>query len=63
MVPVRWLRHFHAGMTILWLVLIVPSLLWWKESLPWLVLMSVWANLAGHFAAWQGARSEENAAG
>jgi hypothetical protein len=35
-----------------------PSLIWWKASIPWLVAMSVWANVAGHFASWMGARSE-----
>jgi hypothetical protein len=24
------------------------------------VLMSVWANIAGHFAAWQGSRAEDS---
>lgn len=46
----------------MWAVLIVPSLIWWRESVPWLVAMSVWANVAGHFAAWMGARSEGQSA-
>jgi hypothetical protein len=40
------------------MVLMWPSLQWWRESVPWLVAMSVWANVAGHFAGWMGARSE-----
>lgn len=59
-VPASWWRRFHATMTALWLVAIVPSLLWWSESLKWIVLMSVWANVAGHFSAWQGTRAEAN---
>jgi len=39
-------------------VLIVPSVLWWRSSLPWIVLMSVWANLAGHWSSWQASRVE-----
>jgi uncharacterized membrane protein YdbT with pleckstrin-like domain len=58
-IPVRYLRRFHATMTIVWLVLTVPSLLWWSESLLWIILLSVWANVASHFGAWQGARAED----
>lgn len=60
-IPVRYLRRFHAGMTVVWLVLLVPSLLWWKDSILWVILLSVWANMASHFGAWQGARAEDAA--
>jgi hypothetical protein len=53
-----FLRAFHGTLTGVWLLLIVPSLVWWRESVPWLVFMSVWANVAGHFASWQAARVE-----
>ena len=55
------LRKIHGFLTILWIVLIVPSLLWWKESILWVVLMSAWANIAGHWSAWEAARAEEKA--
>jgi ABC-type lipoprotein release transport system permease subunit len=55
--PVQ-LKTFHATMTGVWLVAIVPSVLWWSQSVAWIVFMSVWANLAGHFASWQAARVE-----
>lgn len=57
----KGLRHFHAVSTVIWLVLLVPSVLWWRNSVPWLVGLSVWANVAGHFSAWQAARAEEQA--
>jgi hypothetical protein len=60
-IPVLWLRRFHATMTVVWLLLVVPTLLWWRESIPWLAVMSVWANVAGHFGSWQGARAEDAA--
>lgn len=53
-------RRIHATLTIVWLALIVPSVLWWSESIKWIVLMSVWANVAGHFSAWQGTRAEQS---
>lgn len=60
-IPVRHLRAFHAWMTVLWLILAVPSLLWWKNSILWVILLSVWANVASHFGAWQSARAEDAA--
>ena len=48
----------HKYITILWIVLIIPSLVWWRDSVPWLVFMSVWANVASHWSSWQGARAE-----
>ena len=59
--PETW-RRFHGTMTIIWIILIIPSLLWWREALPWIVFMSVWANVGTHFGAWQGARSEVESA-
>jgi hypothetical protein len=53
-----FLRGFHAAMTAGWAVLIIPSVLWWSDSIRWVVVMSVWANLAGHFSSWQAARVE-----
>lgn len=58
--PATW-RKVHARLTLIWLILIIPSVLWWRESIAWLVFMSVWANVAGHFSAWQGSRAEDNA--
>jgi hypothetical protein len=39
----------------------IPSLIWWRESVPWLVIMSVWANVAGHWSSWQASRAERKA--
>lgn len=60
-IPVKLLRRFHAVMTVVWLLLAIPSLLWWKESILWVIVLSVWANVASHFGAWQGARAEDAA--
>lgn len=60
-IPVRYLRRFHAAMTVCWALLLIPSLLWWEDSILWIILLSVWANIASHFGAWQGARAEDAA--
>lgn len=46
------------GAAIVFLLLIPPSITWWKDSVPYLVAISVWANLVGHISAWQAARVE-----
>ena len=53
------MRRMHFWAAVLFAVLIVPSVTWWKDSVPYLVAISVWANLAGHLSSWQAARVEE----
>lgn len=54
----EFLRSFHAFWTVAWALLIVPAVLYWKESIIFLVVCSVWANFAGHFSSWQASRVE-----
>ena len=57
----RKLGKFHAIATIAWILSLAPTLLWWRESVLWVALMSVWANVAGHWSAWQASRAEDKA--
>ena len=52
------LDKFHLMMMNVWAVLAIPTLLWWKESILWVAMMSLYANFVGHFASWDGARAE-----
>lgn len=55
------LRHFHAAMTILWMVMIpVSGFTALKNSVPFLNFISLWALVSSHWAAWQAVRAEEN---
>lgn len=54
----KFLRGFHGWATIVWAILIPISVLYLKDSIPWIVLMSVWANFVGHFSSWQATRVE-----
>jgi fatty acid desaturase len=49
---------FNLNMTIVWAMLLVPTILWWKTSVPWIALISVYANIVGHWSAYQGSRAE-----
>lgn len=54
----RQLRTFNRCATLVWLVLVVPTVLWWRDSILWVGLMSVWANVATHYSAYVSARAE-----
>jgi hypothetical protein len=49
--------RLQAGLSILWFCLFAPAVLWWKESVPFLVFVSVYANFVGHVSAWLAARA------
>jgi ABC-type lipoprotein release transport system permease subunit len=50
--------RLHALLMAIWLLLTVPTLMFWSSSIEWLVWMSIYAIVAGHFAAWQASRVE-----
>ena len=54
----NYLRRLHLVATLMWLTLVVPTVLWWRDSILWVALMSVWANVVGHWSAWQASRAE-----
>lgn len=53
------LRRVHGCLTVAWALMIPVSILTGlKNSLPYLVALSVYALAVGHFASWQGSRAE-----
>jgi hypothetical protein len=44
------------GMGI-WLVLLPPTILLWRESVPYVVFMSWYANFVGHISAYIAAKA------
>lgn len=59
-VKVAHLRLLHLSAMVVWALLLIPTLLWWTHSVPFLVFVSLYANFVGHFSSWQAARSEES---
>jgi hypothetical protein len=55
--PKFWAK-FHAVWTCIWFILIFVTVIWWRESVLWIALMSAWANFAAHLAGYQGSRAE-----
>lgn len=55
------MRAFHRSMIIVWGILLIPTLVWWKDSVTWVAIMSLYANLVGHWSAYQAVKAEEKA--
>lgn len=49
-------KVLHLFLTLVWLLLLVPTVVWWRESLPWLVFMSWYANFVGQWSAYEAAK-------
>lgn len=54
-------RHsrVHLWLTGVWVAAAVPTVVWWRESILWVAFMSLYANVAGHWAAYEAARAKE----
>lgn len=53
-------RHFNGYAALFFAVLILPSMaLGWLENVAFVSVLSIWALVASHWAAWQGARVEQ----
>lgn len=57
----KTIKTFHITMIALWILLIIPSILWWKDSILWVIFLSIYANIASHLAGYSGARAERKA--
>lgn len=53
-----FLRGFHGWMVVGWFAIAVPGVLLWRDSVPFLVGVSIYANIMGHWSSWQAARVE-----
>jgi len=56
----NWVR-IHTLMAVVWSLAVIPTLLWWRDSVLWVAFMSLYANIAAHWSAREGARAEREA--
>lgn len=52
------LKRFNLIMTVVWILLAIPTVTHWRYSLLWIAFMSVWNNVFTHFSAWVSSRAE-----
>ncbi|QGH61969.1 hypothetical protein [Serratia proteamaculans] len=56
-----FIKKAHLFMTLLWVLLAIPSVIWWKDSVLWVIIISIYANIVGHLAGYTAARADEAA--
>lgn len=42
---------FHKCSSIAWVLLLIPSWLWWNSSILWVITISIYANIKSDWAA------------
>ncbi len=55
-----FMRKLNGWLTISWFVAAFPICIFLSNSVPFLVFVSVYAVVTGHWATWQSARVEVN---
>jgi hypothetical protein len=48
----------HATLAVVWLLLVIPSWFVWRNSIFWVIFISLYANFVSHWGAWQAVRAE-----
>lgn len=54
------LRRIHLALALVWALLLVPTVIWWANSILWVAGCSLYANVVSHLAAFGGARAEDS---
>ncbi len=57
----RLMARLHLFLALVWAVLTIPTLIWWKNSILWVSLMSIYAIVISHLAAYSAAHAEKAA--
>ena len=56
-----FIKRCHLVAAVMWVGLAIPSLIWWKDSVLWVILISIYANIVGHLSGYSAARADEAA--
>lgn len=54
------IRNRHKYLAMFWMVMAVPTVLWWKESILWLAILSLYANIEASLAAMEAQKNENS---
>lgn len=52
-------RRIHLTLMIVWIVVGLPLSFVLRQSVPWLVFLSVYAIIVGHWSGWSAERPTE----
>lgn len=56
-----FIKRCHLVAGVMWVGLAIPSLIWWKDSVLWVILISIYANIVGHLSGYSAARADQAA--
>ncbi len=56
-----FIKRCHLVAAVMWVGLAIPSLIWWKDSVLWVILISIYANVVGHLSGYSAARADQAA--
>ncbi|HBT5140198.1 hypothetical protein QIH19_24105 [Klebsiella pneumoniae] len=56
-----FIKRCHLVAAVMWVGLAIPSLIWWKDSVLWVILISIYANIVGHLSVYSAARADQAA--
>lgn len=56
-----FIKRCHLVAAVMWVGLAIPSLMWWKDSVLWVILISIYANIVGHLSGYSAARADQAA--
>ena len=48
-----FIKRCHLVAAVMWVGLAIPSLIWWKDSVLWVILISIYANIVGHLSGYR----------
>lgn len=52
------MRRINGWLAVAWFIAAIPICIWLSTSVPFLVFISVYAVVTGHWATWQAAKTE-----
>ncbi|HHE0232727.1 TPA: hypothetical protein ACOZ2Y_000941 [Klebsiella pneumoniae] len=56
-----FIKRCHLVAAVMWVGLAIPSLIWWKDSVLWVIFISIYANIVGHLSGYSAARADQAA--
>lgn len=56
-----FIKRCQLVAAVMWVGLAIPSLIWWKDSVLWVILISIYANIVGHLSGYSAARADQAA--
>jgi hypothetical protein len=56
----QWHKNHHLWEAWFWVLLVVPAVLWWKESILFVILVSLYANYKTAIGAHEGRQARRN---